>query len=99
MEVAKLSDTTSPNIVTHVKSMFARQEIPDQLLSDNGPKFSARFFAKIAEEYGFTQAPDIRKQMARWNKLSKVRKIYFRRQQTPLEGGISPAELLMRLLK
>ena len=41
VEVAKLSRTTSPNIIVHLKSMFARHSIPDQLPSDNGPQFSA----------------------------------------------------------
>ena len=50
VEVVELTDTTSPNIVTHLKSMFARHGILDQLLSDKGPQFSARFFAKFAEE-------------------------------------------------
>ena len=34
--------------------MFARHGIPDQLLSDNGPQFSANTFAKFQEEFGFT---------------------------------------------
>ena len=45
VEIAKLTCTISPDIVTHLKSMFARQGIPDQLLSYNSPQFSATLFA------------------------------------------------------
>ena len=43
--VAKLAHTTSPDIVVHLKSMFARHGIPDQLVSDNGPQFLSNAFA------------------------------------------------------
>ena len=51
---AKLSHTTSPDIEVHHRSMYARHSIPDQLISDNGPQFSANTFAKFAEEYRIT---------------------------------------------
>ena len=54
IEVAKLSSTTSPDVTTHLQSMFARYGIPKQLISDNGPQFSSTLFAKFAEDYGFT---------------------------------------------
>ena len=54
VEVARLSRTTSPDVVVHLRSIFTRHGIPDQLFSDNGPQFSASSFAKVAEEYGFT---------------------------------------------
>ena len=53
IEVAKLSHTTSPDIAVQLKSMFARHGIPDQLISDNGPQFSANTFTKFTEEYRF----------------------------------------------
>ena len=53
-EVAKLSHTTSPDIVVHLKSMLTRRNIPDQLLSDNSSHFSANTFFKFREEFGFT---------------------------------------------
>ena len=57
VEIAKLSHITSPDIVVHLKSMFARHGILDQLLSDNGPQFSANTFSKFQEEFGFTSNP------------------------------------------
>ena len=37
IEVAKLDDLTSNNVICHLKSQFARYDIPDELISDNGP--------------------------------------------------------------
>ena len=109
VEVAKLTDTISSNIVTHLKSMFARHGIPDLLLSDNGPQFSARFFAKFAEEYGFTHIstspryPQANGQVElavqtvkhSLKKATDPHQALMAYRATPLQGGISPAELLM----
>ena len=54
VEIAKLCGTTSSNVTVHFKSMFARNGMPELVVSDNGPQFSAHTFAKFAEEYGFT---------------------------------------------
>ena len=109
VEVAKLSRTTSPDIVVHLKSMFARHGIPDQVLSDNGPQFSASSFAKFAEEYGFThittspkypqangqveQAVQTVKSMLK--KATDPYQALMAYRATPLESGLRPAELLM----
>ena len=53
-ELCKLSRTTSPDVIVHLKSMFARHGIPELLKSDNGPQFASSVFAKFAEEYSFT---------------------------------------------
>ena len=107
--VAKLSRTTSPDIVVHLKSMFARHRIPDQVLSDNGPQFSASSFAMFAEKYGFTHIttspkyPQANGQVERAvqtvkSTLKKPTDPYqalMAYRATPLESGLSPAELLM----
>lgn len=54
VEVTKLTRFTSPDVVVHLKSIFARHGIPDQLVSDNGPPFSSNAFAQFAEEHTFT---------------------------------------------
>ena len=100
VEVAKLTDTSQ----VYVRKTW-------NYLSDNGPQFSARFFAKFAEEYGFTHItttpryPQANDQVERAvqtvkNSLKKATDPYqalmaYRARATPLEGGISPAELLM----
>ena len=109
VEVAKLSRTTSPDIVVHLKCMFARHGIPDQVLTDNGPQFSASLYAKFAEEYGFTHIttspkyPQVNGQVERAvqtvkSMLKKATDPYqalMAYRATPLESGLSPVELLM----
>ena len=55
VEIAKLSSTTSPLIVNHMKSMFARHGIPEQVVTNNGPQYSPETFCAFATAYGFTQ--------------------------------------------
>ena len=54
IEVAKLSSMTSQNIVQHLKSIFVCQGIPETVISDNGPQYSAALFKSFSEQYGFT---------------------------------------------
>ena len=54
VELAKLTSTTSPTIIQHLKSIFARHGVPESVVSDNGPQYSSNAFATFAEEYGFT---------------------------------------------
>ena len=63
VEIAKRTSTTSTNVITHLKSVFARHGIPQVLISDNGPQYSAGAFEKFAKEYGFqhqTSSPKYR---------------------------------------
>ena len=41
-------------MITHMNSIFARHGIPNCVMSDNGPQFSADIFSSFAKEYGFT---------------------------------------------
>ena len=52
-EVCLLADTSSSTIVTHMKSIFARQGIPKIVVSDNGPQFSSYGFATFAKQWDF----------------------------------------------
>ena len=54
-EVPLLSKST--DVITHLKSWFARHGIPDKVVSDNGPQFQASEFAKFADDYGFKHEP------------------------------------------
>lgn len=40
VETAQLSSTRRTDIIVHLKSMFARHSIPENLVTDNGPQFS-----------------------------------------------------------
>ena len=53
IEIALLSHTRSTDIITHLKSIFARHGIPEVMMSDNGPQFSGQAFALFAAAYGF----------------------------------------------
>ena len=53
IEIAKLSTTTSQDVINHLKSMLARHGIPEVVRSDNGPQYSSESFAQFAQNYGF----------------------------------------------
>ena len=109
VELAKLSRTTSPDVIVHLKSMFARHGIPELLLSDNGPQFSSSVFAKFAEGYSFTHITssprypqsngEVERAVQTIKSLLKKSKDPYQSlmayRATPLESGLSPAELLM----
>ena len=37
----------------HIKSVFTRHGIPEEVISDNGPQFSLHEFSQFAEKYSF----------------------------------------------
>lgn len=98
VEVARPSRTTSPDLVMHLKSMFARHGIPDLLLSDNGSQFSANTFSKF-QEVGFTHIHQAPIPLSKWRGRERcsdfLKKALMAYRTTPLESGLSSAELLM----
>ena len=50
--VRKLNSTTSAAVINHLKSVFVEQEIPETLVSDNGPRYSSREFAAFCKQWG-----------------------------------------------
>ena len=53
IEVIKLGNTTSRNIIEGLKSMFSRHGIPGTIVSDNGPQYSSCEFSAFAMAYIF----------------------------------------------
>ena len=53
IEVARLSSTTSRNVIKELKNMFSRYGIPDIVVTDNGPQFSSAEFAVFAKTWMF----------------------------------------------
>ena len=51
--IAKLAATTSPDVIMHLRSIFARHGIPETVVSDNGPQYASYEFARFASEEGF----------------------------------------------
>lgn len=109
IEVARLTSTTSQAVINHLKSIFGRHGIPETLISDNGPQFSASEFANFASEYGFTHVTssplypqsngEIERAVATVKSLLQKSKDPYMAmlayRSTPLEQGYSPAELQM----
>ena len=48
-----MSSTTTLSIVVALKSIFARHEIPDIVVTDNGPQYSSKEFKEFTELYAF----------------------------------------------
>ncbi len=109
IEVAKLNHTTAGEVITHTKSIFARHGIPEVVISDNGPQFSAKAFKDFAKAYQFSHRtsspyyPQSNGEAERAvgtikNLLKKADDPYqaiLAYRATPLQSGYSPSELLM----
>ena len=102
--MARLSQLTSEEIITHTKSIFARHGIPEEVVSDNGPQFSAEAYAKFARDYQFkhtTSSPlypqsngevehAVKTVKALLKKDSDPYQALLAYRATPLEVGYSP---------
>ena len=53
IELNLLCTTTSQQVITHLKSQFARHCIPDRLITDNDPQFSSDVFRQFTKDYCF----------------------------------------------
>ena len=105
IELAKLSLLTSSSIINHLKSIFARHGVPETVMSDNGPQYSAAVFKEFSKEYSFTRVtsspkfPQSNGAAERAVKtvkglLNKNEDLYLALmscRSTPLENGYSPA--------
>ena len=52
-EVNRLQDTKASTCIQKIKAHFARNGIPDVLISDNGSQFVSERFGKFAQIWGF----------------------------------------------
>ena len=109
IEIKRLGKQTAESVITACKELFATHGIPDVIMSDNGPQFSAESFQSFASSYGFThttsspkfpQANGVAERGVRSVKglLKKNEDPYIALltyRSTPLENGLSPSELLM----
>ena len=109
IEIAKLINELSSEVIKHTKSIFARHTIPQEVISDNGPQYSSIQYKKFATEYGFlhtASSPNFPSVMARLRGQSKSVKSLLKKaddpymamltyRSTPLSFGFSPAEHLM----
>ena len=56
-EIDHLPNTTASTVIKKLKCHFARQGIPDIVISDNGPQFACEKFSNFAKEWGFEHQP------------------------------------------
>ena len=73
-EVDRLSKTTSKSVIKRLKQHFARHGIPDTLITDNGPQFSASSFESLQRNGNSAippPAPGIRRLTAKRKVQSK----------------------------
>ena len=52
-EVSMLSNTSTSEVILHMKSQFARHGIPRELISDYGTCYTSKEFAMFASSWGF----------------------------------------------
>ena len=106
IELAKLSSTTSYAVIKHLKSFFSCHGIPQIVVSDNGPQYTAALFKEFANQYHTTSSPlfpqangaaerAVRTIKDLLNKNDDPYLAILAYRSTPLENGYSPAELLM----
>ena len=109
IEVAKLNKLTSEEVINCTRSIFARHGIPEVVVSDNGPQYSAELYAKFARDYGFQHvksSPHYPQGNGEAERAVKTIKGLLKKsddpylailayRSTPLECGFSPAQLLM----
>ena len=109
IEIALLKRTTSSEVITHLKSIFARHGIPELIVSDNGPQYSSEEFSKFVQEYQcrhVTSSPLYPQSNGEAERAVKTIKGLLKKEgdrylallsyrATPLQIGYSPSELLM----
>lgn len=109
VEIKKLHDETSESVIIALKELFAQHGIPEMVISDNGPQYSASQFQQFAAKYGFnhiTSSPNFPQANGEAERAVRTIKGLLRKNQdiylalltyraTPLQNGFSPSELLM----
>lgn len=107
--MARLKNQTTQEVINHTRSIFARHGIPEVVISDNGPQYSADLYATFAREHGFehvTSSPHYPQGNGAAERAVRTVKGMLRKsgdpnhallayRSTPLENGYSPAQLLM----
>ena len=109
IETSMMANKTAPTVIIHLKSIFARHGIPEQLISDNMP-FNSTEFKKFAKDWGFqtiTSSPRYPQSNGMSEKavqtvkriLKKAKDLYIALlecRNTPVTGmTYSPSQLLM----
>lgn len=51
-----LKNLSSLQVINSLKSIFSKYEIPNELISDNGPQYASAEFRDFAKEYAFVHS-------------------------------------------
>ena len=109
-ELIKLMFTTSSGVISVLKSLFSRYDIPEEVISDNGPQYASQEFCNFAKKYSFkhtTSIPHFPQSNGHAERAVQTAKKLLKGstdpymsllsyRSTPLPWcGLSPAELLM----
>ena len=106
-EVTKLTSTTSPAVITVLKSIFSRFGVPEIVMSDNGPQFDAQAFAKSYNFEHTTSSPEYSQSNGLVERMVKTVKRLINESKDPYMALMTyrstpfpwcqklPAELLM----
>ena len=108
-DIKELSDETSHSVIKALWEVFATHGIPDVIMSDNGPQYSAETSRQFAEAYHFTNVTSspkypqanveveraIRTVKSMLRKNEDIFSALVTYRSTPLQNGYSPSELLM----
>ncbi|KAL8616804.1 hypothetical protein ACOMHN_017841 [Nucella lapillus] len=100
---------TAAETIARMKKVFSRHGIPDTLMTDNGPQFSAEEFATFAQSWGFehiTSSPHYPQANGEVERAVQTIKNLIKKsddeylgllmyRNTPLPNGFSPAQLSM----
>jgi hypothetical protein len=109
IETTPISDSASHGVIQHLKAIFARHGLPEQLFSDNGPQFASERFRQFSNDYCFTHVTssprypqgngEVERAVATIKNLFEKNEDHYLAllsyRSTPLHHGYSPAELLM----
>ena len=102
VEIAKLAATTSPDVILHMRSIFARHVIPETVVSDNGPQYASYESARFASEEGFihvTSSPRYPKSNAKAERTVQTVKSMLNKSTDPYGGVGIPNDITrMRIL-
>ncbi|XP_063962569.1 uncharacterized protein K02A2.6-like [Lytechinus pictus] len=84
-EVDYLEKTLATNVISKLKGQFARFGIPDQLVTDNGPQFTADEFKRFARKWQFehtTSSPHYPQSNGKAESSVKVAKSLLKKAKT-----------------
>ena len=105
IEIKMLDNQSSSKVISTLKELFSTHDIPDLVISDNSPQFSADTFRQFAADYDFihvTSSPRHPKTNGDAERAVRTAKALLRKnddpylallayRSTPLQNGLSPS--------